>query len=44
MLFNKAALISLISQNRQLWEVEFDGKKVKSIKPIDPKYVVEEVA
>ena len=44
MLFNNAALISLISQNRQLWEVEFDGTEVKSIKPMDPKYVVEEAA
>ena len=44
MLFNKAAVISLISQKRHLWEVEFDGKEVKSIKPIDPKYVVKEVA
>ena len=44
MVFNKAALISLISQKRQLWEVEFDGKEVKSIKPIDSKYVVKEVA
>ena len=44
MYFNNPALISLISQNRQLWEVEFDGTEVKSIKPMDPKYVVEEVA
>ena len=45
MVFNKAAVISLISQKRNLWEVEFDGKwgEVKSIKPINPKYVVKEV-
>ena len=44
MLFNKAALISLISQKRHLWEVDFDGTEVKSIKPMNPKYVVKEVA
>ena len=43
MLFNRTAVISLISQKRHLWEVEFDGKEVRSIKPINPKYVVKEV-
>tara|TARA_R100001460_G_scaffold102101_1_gene146333 strand:+ start:297 stop:437 length:141 start_codon:yes stop_codon:yes gene_type:complete len=44
MLFNRSALIALINENPQLWEVEFDGdiKKIKSIKPMNPKHIVNE--
>ncbi len=44
MLFNRAALINLINENPQLWEVEFDGdiKKIKTITPINPEHIVEE--
>ena len=44
MLLNQAALIELIKEKPQLWEVEFDGdiKKIKTIAPINPKHIVEE--
>jgi len=44
MLLNQAALIELIKENPQLWEVEFDGdiKKIKTIAPINPRHIVEE--
>ena len=44
MLLNQAALIELIKEKPQLWEVEFDGdiKKIKTIAPINPKHIIEE--
>ena len=45
MLFNQAALINLIKENPTLWEIEFDGdiRKFKTIAPINPKHIVDEV-
>ena len=43
MMCNESAAIFWLKNKRQLWEIEFDGAEVKSIKPIDPKYVVKEV-
>mgnify|MGYP003115198070 FL=1 len=44
MLFNREALINLINENPQLWEVQFDSdiKNIKTITPINPEHIVEE--